>query len=57
MYHKCDLWATKANHGGIFPRHDPTPKAPVTAKKAPKFYLAYDVKKPLLSKHKFKPIM
>ncbi|MBA0842363.1 hypothetical protein Goarm_002192, partial [Gossypium armourianum] len=55
MYHKRGLWAIKAKHGGVFPRHDPKPKAPVDPEKAPKFYPAEDVKKPLLNKRKPKP--
>ncbi|MBA0601321.1 60S ribosomal protein L6 [Gossypium raimondii] len=55
MYHKRGLWAIKAKHGGVFPRHDPKPKAPVAPEKAPKFYPAEDVKKPLLNKRKPKP--
>ena len=52
MYHKRGLWAIKAKHGGAFPRHDPTPKPETPAEKAPKFYPADDVKKPLRNKHK-----
>ncbi|KAK8633135.1 hypothetical protein V6N13_013989 [Hibiscus sabdariffa] len=55
MYHKRGLWAIKAKNGGVFPRHDPQPKAPATAEKPPKFYPADDVKKPLLNKRKPKP--
>ncbi|MBA0697832.1 hypothetical protein Goari_021356 [Gossypium aridum] len=55
MYHKRGLWAIKAKHGGVFPRHDPKPKATVAPEKAPKFYPAEDVKKPLLNKRKPKP--
>ncbi|KAK8651270.1 hypothetical protein V6N13_140878 [Hibiscus sabdariffa] len=55
MYHKRGLWAIKAKHGGVFPRHDPQPKAPSAAEKPPKFYPADDVKKPLLNKRKPKP--
>ncbi|KAH1066414.1 hypothetical protein J1N35_031401 [Gossypium stocksii] len=44
MYHyKRSLWAIKAEHGGISPRHDPNPKAPLTTEKAPKFYPADDI--------------
>ncbi|KAK6942025.1 Ribosomal protein L6, N-terminal [Dillenia turbinata] len=25
MYHKRGLWAIKAKHGGVFPKHDPSP--------------------------------
>ena len=55
MYHKRGLWAIKAKNGGVFPRHDPKPKAPAAAEKPPKFYPADDVKKPLLNKRKPKP--
>lgn len=47
MYHKRGLWALKAKNGGSFPTHE---KAAVEAPKemrAPKFYPADDVKKPL----------
>ncbi|KAI4323367.1 hypothetical protein L6164_022980 [Bauhinia variegata] len=52
MYHKRGVWAIKAKNGGKFPDHDPkpTPEAPV--EKAPKFYPADDVKKPLINKRK-----
>ncbi|XVF75859.1 hypothetical protein PTKIN_Ptkin13bG0220800 [Pterospermum kingtungense] len=55
MYHKRGLWAIKAKNGGVFPRHDPKPKACPAAEKTPKFYPAEDVKKPLLNKRKPKP--
>ncbi|XP_028774363.1 60S ribosomal protein L6-like [Neltuma alba] len=55
MYHKRGLWAIKAKHGGVFPRHDPKPKPEAPAEKPPKFYPADDVKKPLVNKHKPKP--
>ncbi|KAK8588794.1 hypothetical protein V6N13_087689 [Hibiscus sabdariffa] len=55
MYHKRGLWAIKAKNGGVFPRHDPQPKASAAAEKPPKFYPADDVKKPLLNKRKPKP--
>lgn len=55
MYHKRGLWAIKAKNGGVFPRHDPKPKASPSAEKAPKFYPAEDVKKPLPNKRKPKP--
>ncbi|KAL4601215.1 large ribosomal subunit protein eL6z-like [Castanea sativa] len=55
MYHKRGLWAIKAKNGGVFPRHDAQPKAPPPAAKAPKFYPADDVKKPLVNKRKPKP--
>ncbi|PPD92261.1 hypothetical protein GOBAR_DD10805 [Gossypium barbadense] len=54
-HHKRSLWAIKAEHGGISPRYDPNPKAPLTTK-APKFYPADDVKKLLLNKRNPKPI-
>ncbi|KAF2293629.1 hypothetical protein GH714_003519 [Hevea brasiliensis] len=55
MYHKRGLWAIKAKNGGVFPKHDPKPKAAAPAEKPPKFYPADDVKKPLLNKRKPKP--
>ncbi|KAL9659386.1 hypothetical protein QQ045_024192 [Rhodiola kirilowii] len=55
MYHKRGLWAIKAKNGGVFPRHDPKPKAPEEATKAVKYYPAEDVKKPLVNKRKAKP--
>ena len=55
MYHKRGLWAIKAKNGGVFPRHDPKPKAEAPAEKQPKFYPADDVKKPLVNKRKPKP--
>ncbi|MBA0745430.1 hypothetical protein Gogos_008005 [Gossypium gossypioides] len=55
-HHKRSLWAIKAEHGGISPRYDSNPKAPLTTEKAPKFYPADDVKKLLLNKRKPKPI-
>ncbi|GLT37164.1 hypothetical protein SLA2020_114980 [Shorea laevis] len=55
MYHKRGLWAIKAKHGGVFPRHDPKPQALAPLEKPLKFYPADDVKKPLANKHKPKP--
>ncbi|KAK9290548.1 hypothetical protein L1049_008718 [Liquidambar formosana] len=55
MYHKRGLWAIKAKHGGVFPKHDPKPAAQKPAEKPPRFYPADDVKKPLINKHKPKP--
>lgn len=55
MYHKRGIWAIKAKHGGVFPRHDPSPKPDAPAQKPPKFYPADDVRKPLVNKHKPKP--
>ncbi|KAG9443149.1 hypothetical protein H6P81_019003 [Aristolochia fimbriata] len=55
MYHKKGLWAIKAKHGGAFPKHDPKPAEPKPAEKAPKYYPADDVKKPLANKRKHKP--
>ncbi|KAK0573611.1 hypothetical protein LWI29_010866 [Acer saccharum] len=55
MYHKRGLWAIKAKNGGVFPRHDAKPKPAAAAEKAPKFYPADDVKKPLANKRKPKP--
>ncbi|PPR93722.1 hypothetical protein GOBAR_AA26953 [Gossypium barbadense] len=43
-HHKRSLWAIKAEHGGISPRYDPNPKAPLTTEEAgPKFYPADDI--------------
>ncbi|MQL93589.1 hypothetical protein Taro_026243 [Colocasia esculenta] len=56
MYHKRGLWAIKAKHGGAFPRHEK--QAPAEEKapaKAPKFYPADDVKRPLANTRKPKP--
>ncbi|KAM7271453.1 hypothetical protein ACFE04_030667 [Oxalis oulophora] len=55
MYHKRGLWAIKAKNGGVFPRHDKKTVDVKTTEKAPKFYPADDVKKPLLNKRKPKP--
>lgn len=55
MYHKRGLWAIKAKNGGVFPHHDPKPKAPAPVEKPPKFYPAEDLKKPLVNKRKPKP--
>ncbi|OVA06372.1 60S ribosomal protein L6E [Macleaya cordata] len=55
MYHKRGLWAIKAKNGGVFPRHEAKPEDPKPAEKAPKFYPADDVKKPLVNKRKHKP--
>ncbi|PIA53443.1 hypothetical protein AQUCO_00900195v1 [Aquilegia coerulea] len=55
MYHKRGLWAIKAKNGGVFPRHDAKPAEPKPSEKAPKFYPAEDVKKPLVNKRKPKP--
>ncbi|MCL7030221.1 hypothetical protein MKW94_024871 [Papaver nudicaule] len=55
MYHKRGLWAIKAKNGGAFPKHDAKPAAAAAVVKAPKFYPADDVKKPLVNKRKAKP--
>nr|XP_043609529.1 60S ribosomal protein L6-like [Erigeron canadensis] len=55
MYHKRGLWAIKAKNGGVFPKHDKKPAAPVAAEKPPKFYPADDVKKPFVNKRKARP--
>jgi len=55
MYHKRGLWAIKAKHGGVFPKHDPKPAAEAPAEKAPKYYPADDVKKPLVNNRKPRP--
>lgn len=55
MYHKRGIWAIKAKNGGAFPKHAAaaTPEKP--AEKAPKFYPADDVKKPIANRRKPKP--
>ncbi|KAM0050242.1 putative 60S ribosomal protein L6E [Helianthus debilis subsp. tardiflorus] len=55
MYHKRGLWAIKAKNGGTFPEHEKKAVAAAPAKKPPKFYLADDVKKPLVNKCKARP--
>ncbi|CAA3011135.1 60S ribosomal L6-like [Olea europaea subsp. europaea] len=56
MYHKRGLWAIKAKNGGKFPIHEKkSVAAEPVAVKAPKFYPADDVKKPLSNKRKHKP--
>ncbi|KAF6141844.1 hypothetical protein GIB67_003215 [Kingdonia uniflora] len=55
MYHKRGLWAIKAKNGGVFPHHDPKSAEAKPEVKAPKFYPADDVKKPLINKRKHKP--
>jgi len=52
-YHKRGLWAIKAKNGGSFPVHQKTEAAAPAAVRAPKFYPADDVPKPL---HKNKVI-
>lgn len=47
MYHKRGLWAIKAKNGGTFPTHAKAAVAEAPAVRAPKFYPADDVKKPL----------
>ncbi|XP_073011141.1 large ribosomal subunit protein eL6-like [Typha latifolia] len=55
MYHKRGIWAIKAKHGGVFPRHEPKPGPVKTEDKPPKFYPADDVKKPLANRRNPKP--
>jgi large subunit ribosomal protein L6e len=52
-YHKRGLWAIKAKNGGKFPTHEKAAAAAAPAVRAPKFYPADDVAKPL---HKNKVI-
>jgi large subunit ribosomal protein L6e len=52
-YHKRGLWAIKAKNGGTFPTHAKGAVAEAPAVRAPKFYPADDVKKPL---HKIKVV-
>eukprot|EP00246_Nothoceros_aenigmaticus_P010013 TRINITY_DN262_c0_g1_i1.p1 TRINITY_DN262_c0_g1~~TRINITY_DN262_c0_g1_i1.p1 ORF type:complete len:235 (-),score=37.30 TRINITY_DN262_c0_g1_i1:304-1008(-) len=53
MYHKRGLWAIKAKHGGSFPSHEKAVVPAAPKEKAPRFYPAEDVPKPL---HKNKVI-
>jgi large subunit ribosomal protein L6e len=46
-YHKRGLWAIKAKNGGKFPTHEKKAVAAAPAVRAPKFYPADDVPKPL----------
>lgn len=55
MYHKRGIWALKEKNGGNFPQHDKQPPQPKAVEKAPKFYPAEDVPKPLINKRKAKP--
>ncbi|XP_010928455.2 large ribosomal subunit protein eL6 [Elaeis guineensis] len=55
MYHKRGIWAIKAKHGGVFPRHEPKAAPPKPAEKPPKFYPADDVKTPIPNHRKHKP--
>ncbi|PIA32204.1 hypothetical protein AQUCO_04500061v1 [Aquilegia coerulea] len=55
MYHKRGLWAIKQKNGGTFPHHETEPAKQKPIVKAPKFYPAEDVKKPLVNKRKPKP--
>ncbi|XP_010913926.1 large ribosomal subunit protein eL6 [Elaeis guineensis] len=55
MYHKRGLWAIKAKHGGVFPRHEPKEVPPKPAEKPPKYYPADDVKHPIPNHRKHKP--
>ncbi|PIA48538.1 hypothetical protein AQUCO_01400849v1 [Aquilegia coerulea] len=55
MYHKRGLWAIKQKNGGTFPHHEAKPVEQKPIVKAPKFYPAEDVKKPLVNKRKPKP--
>ncbi|KAI5075325.1 hypothetical protein GOP47_0009401 [Adiantum capillus-veneris] len=54
VYHKRGLWAIKAKHGGSFPTHAKKEVAAPAAAKAPKFYPADDVPKPLCNKRVIK---
>jgi len=47
VYHKRGLWAIKAKNGGSFPTHDKVAAPEAKEVRAPKFYPADDVKKPL----------
>ncbi|XP_072962650.1 large ribosomal subunit protein eL6-like [Typha angustifolia] len=55
MYHKRGIWAIKAKHGGVFPRHEPKTAPPKAEEKPPKFYPADDVRTPFPNRHKPKP--
>eukprot|EP00250_Pteridium_aquilinum_P001565 c11756_g1_i1 orf=163-855(+) len=54
VYHKRGLWAIKAKNGGCFPTHAKKEAAPAAVTKAPKFYPADDVPKPLCNKRVIK---
>eukprot|EP00245_Coleochaete_scutata_P007258 TRINITY_DN22414_c0_g1_i1.p1 TRINITY_DN22414_c0_g1~~TRINITY_DN22414_c0_g1_i1.p1 ORF type:complete len:274 (+),score=98.65 TRINITY_DN22414_c0_g1_i1:32-853(+) len=47
MYHKKGLWALKKKNGGQFPKHPKKQQKVEEKTRAPKFYPAEDVKKPL----------
>ncbi|KAJ7530781.1 hypothetical protein O6H91_14G018700 [Diphasiastrum complanatum] len=55
VYHKRGLWAIKAKNGGVFPQHAKPSKPEAPAVRAPKFYPAEDVPKPLVNRRKIKP--
>jgi large subunit ribosomal protein L6e len=55
MYHKRGIWALKEKNGGSFPQHAKQPQVPKADEKAPKFYPAEDVPKPLINRRKPKP--
>ncbi|KAH7689462.1 large subunit ribosomal protein L6e protein [Dioscorea alata] len=55
MYHKRGIWAIKAKNGGAFPKHAAAAAPEKPAEKAPKFYPADDVKKPIANRRKPKP--
>jgi len=46
-YHRRGIWAIKKKNGGKFPNHPKQEKSEKAAEKAPRFYPADDVKKPL----------
>ncbi|KAM3395080.1 hypothetical protein P3S68_004085 [Capsicum galapagoense] len=60
MYHKKGLWAIKKKNSDKFPTHPKSTAAialpSIIAVKPPKFYPADDMEKPLINKHKPKPI-
>ncbi|KAG1364228.1 putative 60S ribosomal protein L6 [Cocos nucifera] len=55
MYHKRGIWAIKAKHGGVFPRHQPKAAPSSSAEKPPKYHPAEDVKHPIPNRRKHKP--
>ena len=51
-YHKRGIWALKEKNRGSFPQHAKQSRVPKSDEKAPKFYPAEDVPKPLVNKRK-----
>lgn len=55
FHSRSGLWAIKAKNGGSFPTQEKKEKAAKEPTKAPQFYTADDVKKPLVRKFVRKP--